>query len=246
MDPVTGTIIAGLGGSLLSGLFGSSAQKKANKTNIQLQQKQLDWQERMSNTEWQRGVQDMKAAGLNPMLAFSQGGASTPNVSAAQVIPEDAWGKAAHSAGQTAMQAMMLKQQEANIQLTQAQTRKTMEEAVTAAVTSANARERQHYEIEAIRKGIERTVSEFQLSDSQRNQIEQMLPLLIRAADTNIKLTDQQTSSARTRERLDAAQLPGAEAEAEVWKQLGAAAKGANIGANALQQIIAIIRSLRR
>lgn len=40
-------------------------------------QKNRDWQEQMANTSWQRAVGDMEKAGLNPMLAYSQGGAGS-------------------------------------------------------------------------------------------------------------------------------------------------------------------------
>lgn len=42
-----------------------------------------DWQQQMSNSSYQRAVGDLKAAGLNPMLAYTQGGSSTPSGSAA-------------------------------------------------------------------------------------------------------------------------------------------------------------------
>lgn len=41
-------------------------------------QQQMDFQREMSGSSYQRAVGDLKAAGLNPMLAYSQGGASTP------------------------------------------------------------------------------------------------------------------------------------------------------------------------
>lgn len=51
----------------------------ASQVNSAEAAKNRSWQETMSNTQYQRATKDMMEAGLNPMLAVSQGGAGTPS-----------------------------------------------------------------------------------------------------------------------------------------------------------------------
>lgn len=57
----------GLTSDWLQSRRGKKAAVKAN-----------EFSERMSNTAYQRGMADMRKAGLNPILAYKQGGASSP------------------------------------------------------------------------------------------------------------------------------------------------------------------------
>lgn len=66
-------------GNVVGGIFGASAQDSANNANRDIANQQMQFQERMSNTAYQRSMEDMRAAGLNPMLAYMKGGASTPS-----------------------------------------------------------------------------------------------------------------------------------------------------------------------
>lgn len=60
----------------------------ANEAARKMAEAQMRFQERMSSTAFQRQMADMQAAGLNPMLAAQQGGASTPGGASAQVFKQ--------------------------------------------------------------------------------------------------------------------------------------------------------------
>lgn len=84
-------------GGIASGFLGMKGQNSANQANrdianatnaanLALSKDQMDFQERMSSTAFQRSIQDMKNAGINPMYAANAGGASTPSGAAVGAV----------------------------------------------------------------------------------------------------------------------------------------------------------------
>jgi len=103
-------------GGVAGGVLGFIGQQQANQKNWDIAQAanqqsaaqakaQMDFQERMRETQYQTAVKDMQAAGLNPMLAYSQGGAGVPSGAAGQVSTakmENALGAGVHGYQQLA------------------------------------------------------------------------------------------------------------------------------------------------
>lgn len=63
-------------GSVIGGVI-------SNLQNRGMAREQMRFQRDMSNTAYQRAMRDMRLSGLNPMLAYMQGGASSPSGSTA-------------------------------------------------------------------------------------------------------------------------------------------------------------------
>jgi hypothetical protein len=71
-------LFSGFGGAALGAISGFLGGQSANKASQESASQQMQFQEDMANTSYQRAVADLNAAGLSPMLAYSKGGAATP------------------------------------------------------------------------------------------------------------------------------------------------------------------------
>jgi hypothetical protein len=80
--------------------------KKANEAQVGLSREQMAFQERMSSTAHQREVDDLRKAGLNPILSTRLGGASSP--AGAMPNVRDVIGEASRAGVSTALQSKAL------------------------------------------------------------------------------------------------------------------------------------------
>jgi len=158
-------------GGALGGVLGFIGQQQTNQKNWDIAQaanqasaeqaaRQMEFQERMRDTQYQTAVEDMKKAGLNPMLAYQQGGAGTPSGAMGQVSTA----KVGNSlgAGVAGYQAMQLNNAEVEL-------KKAAEENTSAATIKTEADTIQ------TAVNIQKTLEDTKLSQQQYINMQEML-----------------------------------------------------------------------
>lgn len=142
--------------------FQSGQQLNSQQYNSAQAAESRQWQENMSNTQYQRAVGDMEAAGINPMLAVSQGGAGTP--SGATASAGMASGSQASAGGlarvesalaagiNTAYQAKQVENADKQGMLIDAQRQKTEVDTIQSTASTAEIRQRTSKMVDEIRE----------------------------------------------------------------------------------------------
>lgn len=186
---MAGVFDGGMGAATVGGGISYHMAEKSADYAKKNAREQRAWAERMSNTQYQRTMHDMRLAGLNPILAYRQGGAGVPS-GATATTPDFA---GAVTAGMGTGSKVAANKAEINFKKKQ----ETLTSAKTAESVDAAARER-------TQAGLNN-----QLSEESKGRVwlnEQQANLVVQNAfevETRRKLLETQMPAAQARMKFD-------------------------------------------
>ena len=264
------TAAIGTLGAIAGPLLNYQGAKEANETNIEMSQansafnaaeaqKNRDFQEMQRSTQYQVATEDMKKAGINPMVAFMKGGAGTTSGAQAAAVSTPAVSNKFEAALTASAQVAAIAMQKASIDKivadtdvsraqaaqVRAQTLNTTASTENVTQQTANLKE----SIQQIKENIAYTRQQ-RLTSIQEEGLKAaqagLTSMEQRLAYHKINLTDAQTELTKITSRLSTLDIPGktnaANSEDTWWgrnvrpylRDFSGAASGTNSAAKAL------------
>lgn len=196
--------IIGAVGAVGGGLLAKKGQSDANRMNYRIAQEQMAFQERMSNTAYRRAVLDLKGAGLNPMLAYQQGGASSPPGASATMENENA--QLGQAVANSAQNAAALAQASADVRVKTAAARKTNAEAAMIEAEIPYSAGSAQVRFQKLNEEFAKLVNEAEKSGYERalkaREYDKLQPLVVEYQRLLNKMMDLDMSEAEARSRM--------------------------------------------